>query len=96
MTSYRDKHPNVADWLEYNVPEGLAVFSLPEAHHKRMRTSNGIKRPIQQELKRRTSKVRVFPNLDSLERLSTAALVAINKKWQPETKAYIKWEQLDE
>ncbi len=59
-----------------------------------MRTSNGIERPIRQELKRRTSKVRVFPNLASLERLSTAVL--IDEKWETETKAYIKWEQLDQ
>ncbi len=69
---------------------------MPDAHHKRMRTSNGIERPIQQELKRRTSKVRVFPNLASLERLSTAVLVEIDEKWETETKAYIKWEQLDD
>ncbi len=90
MASYRDKHPDFADWLENNA--GLAVFTLPDAHHKRMRTSNGIERPIQQELKRRTSKVRVFPNLASLERLSTAVL--IDEKWETETK--IKWEQLDQ
>lgn len=96
VASYRDKHPDFADWLENNVPEGLAVFTLPDAHQKRMRTSNGIERPIQQELKRRTSKVRVFPNIDSLERLSTAVLVEIDEKWETETKAYIKWEQLDE
>lgn len=96
VTRYRDKHPDFADWLENNIPEGLAVFSLPEAHRKRMRTSNGIERPIQQELKRRTSKVRVFPNIASLERLSTAVLVEIDEKWETETKAYIKWEGHDE
>ncbi len=79
-----------ASWLENNA--GLAVFTLPDAHHKRMRTSNGIERPIQQDLKRRTSKARVFPNLASLERLSTAVL--IDEKWETETK--IKWEQLDD
>ncbi len=92
VASYRDKHPGFADWLENNA--GLAVFTLPDAHHKRMRTSNGIERPIQQELKRRTSKVRGFPNLASLERLSTAVL--IDEKWETKTKAYIKWEQLDQ
>lgn len=39
VASYRDKHPGFADWLENNAPEGLGVFTLPEAHHKRMRTS---------------------------------------------------------
>lgn len=96
VATYRDKHPHFAEWLESNVPEGFAVFSLPEKHRRRMRTSNGIERPIQQELKRRTSKVRVFPNRDSLERLSTAVLVEIDEKWETETKPYIKWEKLDE
>ena len=67
-----------------------------EAHQDRMRTSNGIERTIQQELKRRTSKVRVFPTLESLERLSAAVLVEIDEEWETETKAYIKWEQFDE
>ena len=40
VTSYRDKHPDFADWLEYNVPKGLAVFSLPEANLKRDRTAH--------------------------------------------------------
>lgn len=96
MARYRGKHPDFADGLENNIPEGLAVFSLPEVHRKRMRRSNGIERPIQQELKRRTAKVNVFPNIASLERLSTAALVEIGEKWEPETKAYIKSEGHDE
>ena len=69
---------------------------LPEAHHIRMRTANGIERPMQQELKRRTSKVRVFSNRDSLERLPVAVLVEIDEKWETETNAYIKWEQRDD
>ena len=37
-----------------------------------------------------------FPNLDSLLRLSTAVPVEIDEKRETETKAYIKWEGLDE
>lgn len=96
VASYREKHAKFANWLENNIPDGFAVFSLPDEHRKRMRTSNGIERPIQQELKRRTSKVRVFPNIEALERLSTAVLVEIDEKWETETKAYIKWDQLDD
>jgi putative transposase len=36
-----------------------------------MRTANSIERAIQQEIKRRTSKVRVFPNERALLRLVT-------------------------
>jgi putative transposase len=44
---------------------------------------------VQQELKRRTVKVRVFPGEDALERLVSAILVEIDEKWALD-KAYIK------
>jgi len=95
VATYRDSAPKLAEWLEENVPEGLTVFALPEHHRRRLRTSNPIERAIQQELKRRTVKVRVFPNEESLERLVSAVLVEIDEKWAVDTKAYIKWECQD-
>ena len=88
---YRDKAPKLSTWLEENVPEGLTVFSLPEEHRRRLRTSNPIERCIQQELKRRTRKIRVFPSEDSLLRLVTALLVEIDEAWETSTKIYINW-----
>ncbi len=38
VKAYQSIAPKLAEWLDKNVPEGLAVFSLPETH--RMRTSN--------------------------------------------------------
>ena len=63
-----------------------------ERHRKRLRTSNPIERSVQQELKRRTVKVRVFPSQDALLCLVSAVLVEIDEKWASDTKAYIKWE----
>jgi transposase-like protein len=94
--SYRDKAAKLALWLEDAIPEGLAVFSLPERHRKRMRTSNPMERSIQQEIKRRTVKVRVFPNEASLERLVTAILVEIDEKWATTDKPYITWKAEDD
>lgn len=48
---YQHNAPKLAHWLEHNVPESLTVFTLPAEHRKKMRTTNGIERPIQQELK---------------------------------------------
>ena len=93
---YREPAPRLADWLETAIPEGLAVFSLPERHQKHMRTSNPMERAIQQEIKRRTQKVRVFPNEASLERLVTAILVEIDEKWQTTDKPYITWKAEDD
>lgn len=96
VESYRDKAAKLATWLEDNVPDGLAVFTLPEAHRRRLRTSNPMERAIQQEIKRRTQKVRVFPNEKSLERLVSAVLVEIDDKWASADKAYIKWQCQDD
>lgn len=95
VASYRDDAPDLANWLEKATPEGLAVFTLPEPHRKRMRTSNPIERAICQELKRRTAKVRVFPNNASLLRLVTAVLVEIDKTWQDSSQPYINWNSSD-
>ena len=40
--------PKLAAWLEENVPEGLAVFTLPEHHRRRLRTRPGL-RPFRAE-----------------------------------------------
>jgi len=51
VANYAETAPRLANWLEKNVPEGLAVFTLPEHHRRRMRTANPIERAVQQEIK---------------------------------------------
>jgi transposase-like protein len=89
VAAYAASAPKLAAWLEASVPEGLAVFRLPEPHRKRMRTSNPVERAIQQEIKRRTVKVRVFPNEAALLRLVTAVLVEIDEDWATTDRVYI-------
>jgi putative transposase len=67
--------------MEENIPLGFAVYALPEAHHRRMRTSNAIER-VNQELKRRTRVASLFPNEASLLRLATALLCELSDEWQ--------------
>lgn len=89
IAEHEPKAPRLATWLGENVPEGLTVFAFPTAQRKKLRTSNGIERPIQQELKRRTRKIRVFPNVESLLRLCSALLVEIDDEWQASNRRYL-------
>ena len=91
VASHRASAPKLASWLEAAVPEGLAVFKLPRDHWRRMRTSNPIERSIQQELKRRTQKIRVFANEASLERLVSAILIEIDEQWDASILPYLTW-----
>jgi transposase-like protein len=80
-TAELDKRaPKVARPLEEHGEEILAVYALPEAHRKQMRTTNLLERQ-NQELKRRTRIVRVFPNEQSCLRLVTALLMETNQEW---------------
>ena len=77
---YSKSAPKLAAWMEANIPEGLAIFALPEAHQRRLRTSNALER-VNQELKRRTRVASCFPNEASLLRLVSALLSEISDEW---------------
>ena len=72
--------PQLAEWIEENIPEGLAVFALPGKHRKRMRTTNMLER-LHEEIKRRTRVARLFPNEASLLRLVSAIEMEISEDW---------------
>jgi putative transposase len=74
------KAPKVARLLEESGEEILGVYALPEAHRKRMRTTNMLERQ-NQELKRRTRVIRVFPHEQSCLRLIAALLMETNQEW---------------
>ena len=73
--------PKLANWMEINIPEGFTVFKLPASHQTRMRTSNALER-LNQELKRRTRVIRIFPNDQSLLRLITSLLIDKSEQWE--------------
>ncbi len=62
------------------MEETLAVFALPPAHRRRLRTTNGLER-VHQELKRRTRVIRIFPNRASCLRLVSALAMEQSEEW---------------
>jgi transposase-like protein len=81
VAKHRASAPELAAWLEANVPESLTVLALPVEHRPRLRTSNAAER-FNQEIKRRTRVARVFPNPASLLRLVSAILSEISDDWE--------------
>ena len=81
VKTYRAKHPKLSEWLEENIPEGLAVFELPAEHRIRLRTTNGLEL-LNKELKRRTQVATLFPNEASLLRLVSAILIEVSEEWE--------------
>lgn len=81
VEKYQTTAPQLAAWLEANVPEGLTVFALPAEHRRRLRTSNPLER-LNEEIKRRTRVATLFPNEASLLRLVTAILQETSEDWE--------------
>ena len=81
VEKYDKEASALARWMEENLPEGLTVFAFPEAHRRKIRTVNLLER-VNQEVRRRTRVVRIFPNEASCLRLVSAILMEIDENWQ--------------
>ncbi len=81
ILKYEKCAPQLSNWLEYDLPEGLTVFSFPVKHRKRIRTNNGMER-LNREIYRRTRVVSIFPNEASCLRLISAILMEQSEVWE--------------
>ena len=80
MTTYEKTAPQLSQWMEVHIPEGLTVFGFKSSHRRCLRTSNLAER-VNRELKRRTRVASIFPNVASCERLITGLLIEISEDW---------------
>ena len=74
------RSPRVAALLDQHGEEILAAYQLPEAHRKRMRSTNMLER-VNQEIKRRTRVIRIFPNAQACVRLVSTLMMELNQDW---------------
>jgi len=81
VTKYRESAPDLANWIERSIPEGLTVFTLPVGCRRKLRTSNLLE-GLNKEIRRRTRVATLFPNEASLLRLVTAVLVEVSDDWE--------------
>jgi transposase-like protein len=80
VQTYAKTASKLASWLETAIPEGLTVSAFPAAHRQRLRTVNGLER-LNQEIRRRTRVVGVFPNEASCLRLVSALAMETSDEW---------------
>jgi putative transposase len=84
----------VACHLEEHIEECLSCLAFPEPQRRRIRTTNGLER-LNQEIKRRSRVVRIFPNERSCLRLVTALAVEHSEEWIT-GRRYLDMGQLEE
>ncbi len=77
---FKDKAQTFCNWLEEHFIEGLTFYDFPKEHWRKIRTVNVVER-INQEQKRRTRVVRLFPSVESCERLVITLAMRIHEDW---------------
>lgn len=75
-----DRYPGLADFLESEGEDTLACLNFPPQHRRRIRTTNGLER-FNQEIKRRTRIIRIFPNRNAALRLIGALCMEQTEEW---------------
>jgi putative transposase len=94
LGKWQARHPKLCSWVEDNIDETLTYYRLPLPHHKHMKSTNMLER-LNQELKRRTHVVRIFPNAESCLRLVRALAVETHENWL-EAIRYLNMDHLKE
>jgi putative transposase len=94
LERWGQKYPKLCEWVEENIGETFTFYHLPLQHHKHMKSTNMLER-LNEEIKRRTRVVRIFPNEASCLRLIRALAVETDEGWL-EASRYLNMELLKE
>jgi len=80
LKKWQGKYAKLCDWVEANIEETFTFYRLPAEHHKHLKSTNMLER-INEELKRPTLVVRIFPNAASCLRLVRALAAEMHEEW---------------
>jgi len=94
ITKWESRYAKLVAWVEENIDETLTFYRLPPQHHKHLKSTNMLER-LNEELKRRTHVVRIFPNAASCLRLVRALAVETHENWIEATR-YLNMDLLRE
>ena len=94
LAKWQKKYPKLCNWVEENIEETLSFYRLPLQHHKHLKSTNMLER-LNEEIKRRTLVVRIFPNAESCLRLVRALATESHENWIEATR-YLSMDLLKE
>jgi transposase-like protein len=80
LEKWQAKYAKLCAWVEANIEETWSFYQLPLPHHKHLKSTNMLER-FNQEIKRRTLVVRIFPDEASCLRLVRAIAAETHEEW---------------
>jgi putative transposase len=94
LAKWSGKYSKLTGWVEDNIDETLSFYRLPRQHHKHLKSTNMLER-LNEEIRRRTHVVRIFPNGESCLRLVRALAVETHENWLEQPR-YLNMDDLRE
>jgi putative transposase len=94
LTKWQATYAKLCSWVEEHIEETLTFYRLPRQHHKHLKSTNLLER-LNEEIKRRTHVVRIFPHAESCLRLIRALAVEMHENWL-EAHRYLNMDDLRE
>lgn len=80
LKKWSARYEKLTSWVEDNIEETFTYYRLPRQHHKHMKSTNMLER-FNEEIKRRTYVLRIFPNAESCLRLVRSLAVETHENW---------------
>lgn len=94
IAKWEGRYPRLVAWAEETIEETLTFYRLPRQHHKHLKSTNMLER-LNEEIRRRTYVMRIFPNAASCCLLVRALAVETHENWL-EAQRYLNMEDLKE
>jgi transposase-like protein len=94
LKKWSPRYPKLTNWVEEAIEDTFTFYRLPRQHHKHMKSTNMLER-FNEEIKRRTIIVRIFPNEESCLRLIRALAIETHENWL-EANRYLNMNDLKE
>ena len=89
---YATRYPKALQTLEDGLEDSLAFYAFPELDSRKIASTNMLER-LNEEIRRRTKVIGIFPNPESYTRLVTTYLMEYSEDWSV-SKAYMNKESL--
>lgn len=94
LKRWQQRYAKLTNWAEETIGQTLTFYMLPRQHHKHLKSTNMLER-LNEEIKRRTRVVRIFPNAASCLRLIRALCAETHEAWLEDNR-YINMDLLKE
>ncbi len=90
LEKHSEKYNKMCECLDQGFEDSFQYTSSNSTRYNRLKSTNLLER-LNQEIRRREKVVRIFPNVESAERLIGSMLIDVDEDWITSTRRYIEF-----